>query len=250
MPRASGSKLKNLLENRQTLESFCAKGKKKDLVQLAITILKKIAVLQLNGVLLGDINLNNILVFSPTEIWLVDCDSYQTGGYVCPVGDPRFTAPEIQGKKFPTFLRSTGNEQFAVAVLLFMLMVTRKHPYVQQNMESISKAIAEMEFRITEIIPMYPERVCGMQFPRAGIFTSGASCRTFSAMIFTIPSRKAADIAPKTDGWQPPSGCKSLRNIMICWTAESCNPRTRRQMRFFPFAASVPTGKNGSRHCG
>ena len=52
MPRASGSKLKNLLENRQTLESFCAKGKKKDLVQLAITILKKIAVLQLNGVLL------------------------------------------------------------------------------------------------------------------------------------------------------------------------------------------------------
>ena len=146
MPRASGSKLKNLLENRQTLESFCAKGKKKDLVQLAITILKKIAVLQLNGVLLGDINLNNILAVSPTEVWLVDCDSYQTGGYVCPVGDPRFTAPEIQGKKFPTFLRSIGNEQFAVAVLLFMLMVTGKHPYVQQNMESISKAIAEMEF--------------------------------------------------------------------------------------------------------
>ena len=27
-----------------------------------------------------------------------------------------------------------------------MLMVTGKHPYVQQNMESISKAIAEMEF--------------------------------------------------------------------------------------------------------
>ena len=146
MPRASGKKLKNLLENRQELESFCAKGKKKDLVQLAITILKKIAISQLNGVLLGDINLNNILVASPTEIWLVDCDSYQTGGYVCPVGDARFTAPEIQGKKFPTFLRSIGNEQFAVAVLLFMLMVTGKHPYAQQNMESISEAIAAMEF--------------------------------------------------------------------------------------------------------
>lgn len=82
---------------------------------LCITILKKLKYLHDRNVILGDINPNNILVVSPTEVYFVDTDSYQIEGFPCPVGTINFTAPEIQRKDFSTFLRTIGNERFAVA---------------------------------------------------------------------------------------------------------------------------------------
>lgn len=96
---------------------------------LCITILKKLKYLHDRNVILGDINPNNILVVSPTEVYFVDTDSYQIEGFPCPVGTINFTAPEIQRKDFSTFLRTIGNERFAVATLLFMIMLPGKPPY-------------------------------------------------------------------------------------------------------------------------
>lgn len=146
MERASGRELQRCVLNRKVLETCFPNGKKEDLVQLAITILEKICVLHRTGVLLGDINLNNILMVSPKEVWFVDCDSYQVGGYPCPVGKRHFIPPELQGKNFSTFLRTPGNEAFAVATLLFMLMLPGKGPYAQQGGDRIEEAIRAMEF--------------------------------------------------------------------------------------------------------
>ncbi len=88
------------------------------------------------NIILGDINPNNILVVSPSEVYFVDTDSYQIEGYPCPVGTINYTAPEIQRKKFDTFLRTIGNEQFAVATLLFMIMLPGKPPYSLQGGEN------------------------------------------------------------------------------------------------------------------
>ena len=146
MERASGKELQRCVLNRKILETSFPDGKKEDMVRLAITILEKICAIHRAGILLGDINLANILVVSPEEVWFVDCDSYQVGGYPCPVGKSYFIPPELQGRNLSTVLRTPGNEDFAVATLLFMLMLPGKGPYAQQGGGRIEEAIRAMEF--------------------------------------------------------------------------------------------------------
>lgn len=119
MNKAEGKELQKCLFIPQLLKKYFTTWKKKDTVQLCITILKKFKYLHDRNIILGNINPNNILVVSPTQVYFVDTDSYQIEGYPCPVGTINFTEPEIQKKKFDTFLRTMGNEQFAVATLLF-----------------------------------------------------------------------------------------------------------------------------------
>ena len=96
--------------------------------------------------MIGDINGSNILVKSPTEVYFVDTDSFQINDYPCPVGTMEFTAPEIQGKNYNSFLRTIGNENFAVAVLLFRLMMFGLNPYAQQGGAEIEHNIRTGDF--------------------------------------------------------------------------------------------------------
>ena len=83
--KLTGTPLQHCLLSQTAVLKHFPSGKRSELVQLAVTVLEKIQALHQAGVLLGDINLNNFLMVSPREIWLVDCDSYQVGGYPCPV---------------------------------------------------------------------------------------------------------------------------------------------------------------------
>ena len=67
---------------------------------------------------MGDLNPTNIMVKFSEKVFFVDTDSYQIEDFPCPVGTPDYTAPEIQNRKKYDFLRSIGNENFAVATLL------------------------------------------------------------------------------------------------------------------------------------
>lgn len=136
MNKAQGKELQKCLFIPQLLKKNFPDWQRKDTVQLCITILKKIKYLHDRNIIIGDINPNNILVVSPNEVYFVDTDSYQIEGYPCPVGTINYTAPEIQRKKFDTFLRTMGNEQFAVATLLFMIMLPGKPPYSLQGGEN------------------------------------------------------------------------------------------------------------------
>jgi len=120
--------------------------KREDLVQLCITVLEKIEHLHKMNVLLGDINPENMLISSPEEVYFVDCDSYQVQDFPCPVGTVNFTPPELQGKRYDTLLRSFGNEYFAVATLLFMLMMPGKPPYAQQGGGEPAENVRNMDF--------------------------------------------------------------------------------------------------------
>lgn len=146
MEKARGVELQRALFTRPALEQHFPDWEKKDMVKLCVTILEKICALHQLGILLGDINPLNILVVSAEEVWFVDCDSYQIGGYPCPVGTVRFTAPEIQKRNFSTFLRTPGHEAFAVATLLFMIMLPGKSPYAQEGSDDLSEAIRTMNF--------------------------------------------------------------------------------------------------------
>lgn len=117
MPEAKGFGLEGPLDK-------CFAGwSRADLAQLAVTILKTIGSLHRFNVLVGDVNLSNIRVVSPDEAYLVDCDSVQVANLPCPVGHEMYTAPEIRGRDFSTFLRSKSSENHAVAALIFMLLM-------------------------------------------------------------------------------------------------------------------------------
>lgn len=147
MPPAKGYELQKSVFGPKPLFLKKFPGwKKRDTVQLCLTILKKIKYLHDRNIILGDINPANILVVSPTEVYFVDTDSYQIEDFPCPVGTVNFTAPEIQGKQYKDFLRTKGHENFAIATLLFMIMLPGKPPYSQQGGEDPMSNIRKMDF--------------------------------------------------------------------------------------------------------
>lgn len=146
MVKARGKELDCTVFNPKLLEKTFPNWKKIDTVRLCISILEKISFLHSQGVILSDISGTNILVESPEKVWFVDCDSYQVEDYVCPMGTVHFTPPELQGVNFSTVLRTLGNENYSVAVLLFMIMLPGQNPYNQMNSDNIRTAIREMNF--------------------------------------------------------------------------------------------------------
>lgn len=147
MPKAKGIELQKSVFGPKPLFLKKFPGwKKRDTVELCVTILEKIKYLHDRNVIIGDINPANILVVSPKEVYFVDTDSFQVEDFPCPVGTINFTAPEIQRKHFSDFLRTMGNENFAVATLLFMIMLPGKPPYSQQGGEDPVSNIMKMDF--------------------------------------------------------------------------------------------------------
>lgn len=147
MPKAKGIELqKSVFAPKPLFLKKFPGWKKKDTVELCVTILEKIKYLHDRNIIIGDINPANILVVSPKEVYFVDTDSFQVEDFPCPVGTINFTAPEIQKKHFSDFLRTMGNENFAVATLLFMIMLPGKPPYSQQGGEDPISNIMKMDF--------------------------------------------------------------------------------------------------------
>lgn len=113
----------------------CGTYNRLQLVKILINIFEIISQLHRNNILLGDINGGNILIQSPEEIYFVDTDSYQIEGYPCPVGTELFTPPEIfkadnsEKKDFSSFLRTFGDERYALGVLAFLTVIPGATPY-------------------------------------------------------------------------------------------------------------------------
>lgn len=153
MMEAKGHPIQSSIFGRQLFARKLPGWKKRDLVQCTITILHKFKYLHDNGIIVGDINPSNILVVSPLEVYFVDTDSYQIDDLPCPVGTPLFTAPEIHQRHragelsdFTEIMRTRQNEYFAIATLMFMLMMPGKPPYTHTGGQNIVENILHMHF--------------------------------------------------------------------------------------------------------
>ncbi|MCA9877651.1 MAG: hypothetical protein KC442_07715, partial [Thermomicrobiales bacterium] len=90
-----------------------------------------------SGYVIGDLNESNVMISSSGEVVLIDTDSFQVRAlrdgkvttYRSPVGKPDYTAPEIQGVSFHSVDRSFEHDRFALAVLIFQLLMDGRHPY-------------------------------------------------------------------------------------------------------------------------
>jgi DNA-binding helix-hairpin-helix protein with protein kinase domain len=108
MPKAAGVELARLVFLPPLLQKLFPDWKKRDTVQLCITILEAISYLRQRNIIMGDINPSNILVVSPNEVYFVDTDSYQIEDLPCHVGTITFTASELQENITATFCELSG----------------------------------------------------------------------------------------------------------------------------------------------
>lgn len=129
MPRAEGISLDTSVFKKPLLLKKLPAWKRVDLVRVAIRVAEIVGELHGRNVILGDINQGNILVKPDGTVTFVDLDSAQIEGYPCPVGMINFTRPERHGQDYSTYLRDFDDDRFALAVMLFMILVPGKPPY-------------------------------------------------------------------------------------------------------------------------
>jgi hypothetical protein len=130
MPRATGKELQATVMRPARFKKTYPNWTKADLVDVCISFLEKVAFLHSLNVLLGDINPKNVMVDANKDVWIIDADSWQLEGYPCPVGTPMFTAPTVTGD-YADALRTEEEELFAVATMLFMILITGQFPYAR-----------------------------------------------------------------------------------------------------------------------
>lgn len=146
MREALGTDLGSCVFIRPELEKHFPSWRRRHLVILCISILKKVKLLHDNGIIIGDINPYNIRIEDENSIYFVDTDSYQIGKYTCPVGFTYTTPPELQNVDFAEVFRTYDHEAFAVATMLFMILHAGKQPYAQLGGGTIIENIRNMRF--------------------------------------------------------------------------------------------------------
>jgi serine/threonine protein kinase len=146
MPQANGKTMQTSMFVKPVLLKNFPHWRRSDLVEIAISFIRKMEYLHSLNIIVGDINPLNILVEEDKTVWFVDTDSYQIENFPCPVGTVNFTPPEIQGQDYGAFLRTKNHELFAVATMIFMILLPGKPPFAQQGGTSPADNIRGMNF--------------------------------------------------------------------------------------------------------
>lgn len=107
---------------------------------IARNIASAMAAIHVRGYCVGDINTKNIYAADTGSVVFLDCDSFQVpdpaSGTVfrCPVGTGEYSAPEIlEVKNFADVDRTQASDTFALAILLFKLLMNDTPPYAARG---------------------------------------------------------------------------------------------------------------------
>jgi DNA-binding helix-hairpin-helix protein with protein kinase domain len=124
------------------------------LIRVAANLARAVATIHdANGVI-ADINHSGVLVGQDARVRLIDCDSFQIVDagktYLCDVGVPTFTPPELQGLLFAEIVRTPNHDNFGLAVLIFLTLFMGRHPFAGRFIGlgemPIERAIGEGRF--------------------------------------------------------------------------------------------------------
>lgn len=129
MRKAEGKPLKLSIFVKPLLMKAFPQWQRTELVDVAIAVARGVQSLHAINVILGDINPLNILVTEARMVTFVDLDSAQIEDLPCPVGMVDYTRAEHHGKEFSSYLRSFEDDKFALAALIFMILMPGKAPF-------------------------------------------------------------------------------------------------------------------------
>lgn len=104
------------------------------LVSVAANLCLAVETVHKVNAVIGDFQERNILVNDTTRVTLVDCDSMQFTDprghqFLCGVGRPEFTAPELAGRNLAVTAREKPSDLFALAVHIHQLLMGGNHPF-------------------------------------------------------------------------------------------------------------------------
>lgn len=123
------------------------------LARVATNVARSIASVHQTTCVIGDINHSGILVSDKATVTLIDADSFQIVDagkpYLCTVGVPDFTPPELHGKRLDNVLRTENHDRFGLAVVIFQLLFMGKHPFSGRyngGEMPMARSIEEMRF--------------------------------------------------------------------------------------------------------
>lgn len=124
------------------------------LVRTAINVARSFGQVHASGCVIGDINQRSILVSDKATVALIDTDSFQVTQrgqqFLCVVGVPDYTPPELQGQSLKTIVRTANHDAFGLAVAIFQLLCMDRHPFAGRYKGSgditVEQAIKEFRF--------------------------------------------------------------------------------------------------------
>jgi len=124
------------------------------LIQAASNVARAFSVIHEHGHVIGDVNQGGVVVSKSATVRLVDCDSFQvsTNGnrFLCEVGVPTHTPPELQDRSFRGVVRTQDHDAFGLAVIIFQLLFMGRHPFsgafLGRGDMPLERAIKEFRF--------------------------------------------------------------------------------------------------------
>lgn len=128
------------------------------LIHTAMNVASAFGRIHYYGHVIGDVNQNNIMVAKKdATIILIDCDSFQISSaknkYICEVGVPDYTPPELQGHSL-RLERTQNHDNFGLAVIIFQLLLMGRHPFdgvpLKGEMLEKGEAIKKFQFSFGE----------------------------------------------------------------------------------------------------
>ncbi len=120
-----------LITPKSRLQAF-PKAPYRFLVAVAANLARALAEFHNEDLVVGDINGKNILVRPNATVRFIDIDSIQVGSgrrFLCPVGVPEYTPPELQGRTLSETRRTQHSDLFGLAVIIFQLLAIGRHPF-------------------------------------------------------------------------------------------------------------------------
>ena len=198
MRRITGSETVNQLYSVKSRLRAFPEAQFPFLLHTAINTARAFSTIHESGQVIGDVNHSNLMISHTATVAMIDCDSFQiTDGvqtFMCPVGVPEFTPPELQGAAFAGQRRTEQHDAFGLSVLVFYLLFLGRHPFMgaydpkTDEILALERAIADYKFpyalnenspevRLPPFVPRlsdYPT-VIGEHFKRA--FTREALTR-------------------------------------------------------------------------
>jgi DNA-binding helix-hairpin-helix protein with protein kinase domain len=172
------------------------------LVHTALNVARAIASVHQAGCVVGDINHSGILVSAKATVALIDADSFQisAGGkrHFCRVGVPEYTPPELQGRNLTNVERTTNNDAFGLAVVIFQLLLMGRHPFIgsvrKGELPPLHDAIRDFRYVYTE------KRDVGMDQP-PGTPTLEHFFPPLAAAFDAAFSKETVDRRPTASAW-------------------------------------------------
>jgi hypothetical protein len=132
MQTAEGNTLGTIFDGPDAILDHFPEWQRIDVLQTAAHIIEKVAYLQLHGVLIGDIQLKNMMMKDSENVFLIDMDSVQVEDMPCPVGTEDYTPPELWDFSFSEILRRPFHEDYSCGILVFSILFCGQHPYAQR----------------------------------------------------------------------------------------------------------------------